>query len=163
MTNSEVRTMRSEKSDEIAHKASWRHFARHFVEMVVAMVVGMMGLGALESLFLAWLGYSVDDISATVVVLVMAANMVIGMSLWMRHRRHGWASIREMGAAMFLAFAVLLVPFWANLLSEDVVFGLGHVLMLPFMLVVMLRHMDVYGRDHRSIPLPNPREKVRTS
>ncbi|MHC8503747.1 hypothetical protein ACVGVP_09520 [Pseudonocardia artemisiae] len=40
----------------------------------------------------------------------MATNMTIGMSLWMRYRGHGWRSITEMGASMYIPFIVLFVP-----------------------------------------------------
>jgi hypothetical protein len=130
---------------------SKRRLVRHFVEMVAAMIIGMMVLGMLESLVLALLGYSIDDIPVAPLVLAMGTNMAIGMSVWMRHRGHGWVSIGEMDAAMYLAFAVLLVPFWAGVLSEDPVFGLGHVLMLPFMVVAMFRRYDEYAgvQHHR--------------
>ena len=34
--------------------------------------------------------------------LVMALNMTIGMTVWMRYRRHSWAMCGEMAGAMFL-------------------------------------------------------------
>ena len=96
-------------------RTPWRYFVRHFVEMVVAMVVGMVVLGlALKPL----LGLSDLFERADLNALVMATNMTIGMSLWMRYRRHGWESIAEMGAAMYIPFAVLLVPFWAGVLPR---------------------------------------------
>jgi predicted tellurium resistance membrane protein TerC len=74
-------------------RTPWRYFVRHFVEMVVAMVVGMVVLGlALKPL----LGLSDLFERADLSALVMATNMTIGMSLWMRYRGHGWASIAEM-------------------------------------------------------------------
>jgi hypothetical protein len=77
-------------------RTPWRYFVRHFGEMVVAMVVGMVVLGlALKPL----LGLSALFERADLSVLVMATNMAIGMSLWMRYRGHGSASIAEMGAA----------------------------------------------------------------
>ena len=79
----------------------------------------------------------------------MATNMVIGMSLWMRHRGHGWVGIAEMAVAMYLPFIVLFVPYWAGLLSRGGVLGLGHILMLAAMLMVMLHRQDKYGQDQR--------------
>ena len=77
-------------------------------------------------------------------VLVMATNMTLGMALWMAVRRHRWVAIAEMGLAMYVPFAVLLPPFWAGWLSADAVFVLGHVLMLPAMLLAMLRRPAEY-------------------
>jgi hypothetical protein len=116
--------------------------------MVVAMVVGMMVLGPLVNLALPLLGASGLSQRADVGSLVMATNMTIGMSLWMRYRKHTWASIAEMGAAMYLPFVLLLVPFWAGLLSGGGLMTAGHVLMLPLMVVAMLRRRDEYTQHH---------------
>ena len=80
----------------VSHDTSWRHFVRHFLEMVVAMIVGMAVLGAMFRLvLLPLLGFSYAEVAELTELraLVMATNMVIGMSLWMRHRGHGWASV----------------------------------------------------------------------
>jgi hypothetical protein len=117
--------------------------------MVVAMVAGMVFLGAILRLIFTLLGYS-DLLDQTEPrTLLMAVNMTVGMSLWMRYRGHTWASVGEMAGAMFLPFVALLVAFWAGLLSADAIMLGGHVLMLPFMAVVMLRRRDEYARDHR--------------
>jgi len=71
------------------------------------------------------------------------------MSLWMRRRGHNWLSIAEMGAAMYLPFAVLMVPFWAGLLPGHMLMIGGHVLMLPAMVAAMLHRRDEYIADHR--------------
>ncbi|WP_144126893.1 hypothetical protein [Catellatospora sichuanensis] len=113
-------------------------FALHFAEMVVAMFVGMLALGPLWSL--AWPGLS--DLTV-LSVLVMATNMTIGMALWMRFRRHGWARIAEMSAAMYVPFLVLLVPYAYGAVSGEALMMGGHLLMLPAMLAAMLwRHRE---------------------
>jgi copper chaperone CopZ len=127
---------------------SWRHFVRHFIEMVVAMVVGMAVLGPVVNLVFSLLGAADLMHRAELGALVMATNMTIGMSLWMRYRKHGWASIGEMGAAMYLPFVVLFVPFWAGLLSDSALMVGGHVLMLPAMLAAMLWRRDEYIQHH---------------
>lgn len=112
-----------------------RRFVRHFLEMVVAMVVGMVVLGML------W-----PDLHGRTELhaLVMATNMTIGMVAWMAYRRHGPLSIVEMSAAMYVPFVVLFPPFWAGWLSEGAVLTLGHLLMLPAMLLAMLRRPAEY-------------------
>ena len=115
-------------------------FTLHFLEMVVAMVVGMIVLGPIWSF--AWPGLSGN---MTAQVLVMATNMSLGMALWMKIRRHGWASIAEMSAAMYVPFLVLLPFFWAGVLSGMTLMGAGHVLMLPAMLIAMLRRRHEYS------------------
>lgn len=123
----------------------WGHFVRHFAEMVVAMFVGMAVLGlAVKPLTGQFDVFQRTDLS----VLIMATNMTIGMSVWMRYRRHSWASIGEMGAAMYLPFALLLVPYWAGLLPGGMLMIGGHVLMLPAMAAAMWRRRDEYLRSH---------------
>ena len=77
-------------------------------------------------------------------VLVMATNMSIGMGAWMRFRGHSWPAIAEMSAAMYVPFAVLLVPYWAGAVSGPFLFTAGHVLMLPAMALAMWWRLDEY-------------------
>ena len=112
--------------------ASW-YFTRHYLEMLAAMVVGMVGLGWLE-------GFLPLDLMARVDVgaLVMATNMSVGMSAWMRFRNRSWRGAGAMSATMYLPFLVLLVPFWAGGIPASAVLPWGHVLMLPAMGLAML-------------------------
>ena len=126
-----------------------RYLLRHFAEMVAAMLVGMVVLGVVVRLVLGLLGYS-DVLDRTETrVLVMTVTMAVGMSVWMRYRRHGWPSIVEMDLAMALAFVVVLVPFWLGVLSGQAVMMVGHVLMLPAMALAMLRRRDEYASAAR--------------
>ncbi|SDB99937.1 flagellar biosynthetic protein FliP [Geodermatophilus telluris] len=120
-------------------RRTW-HLVRHYLEMVVAMLVGMVALGPLEQL--VWPG--LDD-RVDVHAVVMATNMAIGMGAWMRVRGHSWPAIAEMSAAMYVPFAVLLVPFWAGALSGDTLFTAGHLLMLPAMALAMWWRLDEYA------------------
>ena len=113
-------------------RRTW-HLVRHYLEMVVAMVVGMVALGPVEDLL--WPG--LDD-RLDVHVVVMATNMAIGMGAWMRFRGHSWRAIAEMSAAMYVPFAVLLVPYWAGAVSGGLLMTVGHVAMLPLMALAML-------------------------
>lgn len=115
-------------------------FALHFLEMVVAMVAGMVVLEPVWS----FLWPDLSDV-VTAHVLVMATDMALGMAVWMRVRRHGWAGIAEMSAAMYVPFVVLLPFHWTGLLSGMALMTAGHVLMLPAMLVAMLRRRHEYG------------------
>jgi hypothetical protein len=78
--------------------------------------------------------------SAITTALVMATSMTLGMSIWMAIRKRSLRSILEMGAAMYLSFVVLFPAYWVGLLSGDALLVLGHVVMLPAMAVVILRH-----------------------
>ena len=112
--------------------ASW-HFARHYLEMLVAMAVGMVGFGWLE-------GFLPFDLMARVDLgaLVMATNMSVGMSAWMRFRSGSWRGTGVMSATMYLPFLALLVPYWAGGIPAGAVLPWGHVLMLPAMGLAML-------------------------
>jgi hypothetical protein len=112
---------------------------RHFLEMVVAMLVGMVALGPLWPHLPG---------GATVHTLVMATNMTIGMAAWMAFRRHRLMPIVEMGLAMYLPFVVLFPAYWVGWLSAAAVMIVGHVLMLPAMVLAMLRRPAEYTGHH---------------
>jgi flagellar biosynthetic protein FliP len=129
-------------------QAERRSFVRHYLEMVGAMVAGMVVLGGAVSLFCAVTGHQdlFDHVGAT--APIMATNMTVGMALWMRYRGHGWATVGEMAAAMYLPLAVLLVPFWIGVLPGGAMLGAMHVLMLPAMWLVIARNPDKYVHHH---------------
>ena len=132
---------------------SIRHFARHLGEMFLAMVVGMMVLGGVDRGIVSAAGGSVDDLRETapeVVALVMAFNMTVGMTVWMRHRGHSWARVAEMAGAMFVPAIAAIVLFWCALIHSDSILTLEHTAMLPAMIAVMLLHRSEYSRPvHR--------------
>ncbi len=134
---------------------TWR-FVRHYLEMVVAMAVGMVALAPVWSWASGALGASALLDRPDIGALVMATNMTIAMSAWMRYRRHGWAPIAEMGAAMYLPFLALFVPLWTGAISADTMMIAGHLLMLPAMAVVMLLRLDEYTlHTHHGHPMPD--------
>jgi hypothetical protein len=124
-------------------------FIRHYVEMLVAMAVGMAVLAPLWSLALAPLGVELTDHTA-LHAMVMATDMSVGMSAWMRWRGHGWRSVGEMSAAMYVPFAAVLVPYWLGALTADGVMLAGHLLMLPAMVIAMLARRDGYTGAHHA-------------
>lgn len=126
----------------------WRRFLRHFLEMVAAMLVGMVVLAPVWVGVFALLGCRSLLEHAGVHALAMATDMAIGMSVWMHHRDHSWASIGEMVGAMYLPFLVVLGPYRLGLMSADTMLTLGHVLMVPCMLAVMLHRRQEYTQDH---------------
>jgi flagellar biosynthetic protein FliP len=120
-------------------------FALHFVEMMVAMFVGMFALAPVWSLAAPGLTERPDAHA-----IIMATNMSIGMAVWMWIRRHAWARIAEMSAAMYVPFLALLVPYWLGALSADGLMMLGHALMVPAMLAAMLwRRAEYSGQHHK--------------
>ena len=132
-----------------ANHAGARHFSRHFVEMFLAMMVGMMALGGLDSGILSAFGTSVRhvrDSAPEVFALVMALNMTVGMTVWMRYRRHSWAMCGEMAGAMFLPAILALVLFWCSVIHTRAVGGVSMAAMVPAMLAVMLFRRAEYSQ-----------------
>jgi hypothetical protein len=129
------------------YRPSWRSavtnraFVVHYLQMLAAMLAGMVVLGPLSML----LGHGAR---AEVEALLMATWMTAGMAAWMAWRRHPWSSIVEMGLAMYLAFVVLFPLHWLGQLSTDGLILVGHVLMLPAMLMAMLRRREEYLAGH---------------
>jgi hypothetical protein len=120
-------------------------FLLHYLEMAIAMVLGMLLLG------LVWSAVLPDDIRFDVDTLIMAADMTIGMAVWMRVRHHGWPSIAEMSLAMFVPFLILLVPYWFGVLPGHLVMSVGHTLMFVFMALAMLWRREEYTQHrHRA-------------
>lgn len=120
-------------------------FLGHVAEMTAAMMIGMplvgMPLRALQgALFGAW-SLGIPEVRAT----GMAVSMTVAMVVWMRIRRHSWRASAEMGAAMLLPTIALLPLLWVGIISGSALIGLGHVVMLPAMLVVMLYRRRDYG------------------
>ncbi|MEQ4715436.1 hypothetical protein [Nonomuraea sp. B19D2] len=123
----------------------WGRFALHYVEMIIAMFAGMFALGMLQSA----LGLAVShDQHPDLAYLVMAVNMSVGMAVWMRIRRHGWASTLEMCAVMFVPVVPLFPLLWLGVIDGGVLMVVTHVAMFPLMLVAMLRRLDEYAGCH---------------
>jgi hypothetical protein len=71
------------------------------------------------------------------VVALMATDMAIGMTLWMRLRRHGWPVTLQMCAAMYVP--LLLLPLVATDVMGAMTFmTVAHVVMCVAMLLVLL-------------------------
>lgn len=133
-----------------ASRGSKRRFFRHYLEMIAVMLVSMMVLSGLFWGILGILGHGDLRHFLGVRAFVMTINMAIGMTIWMRFRRHGWASTLEMDAAMILPLVLLIGPYWAGMLSGGALMGVEHLLMLPFMYIVMLRRYDEYAQVHQA-------------
>ena len=133
------------ETEHTAHRLSARKFTLHFLEMVVAMAVGMVALHPVWTLVLdatGTTGLMHDPYTGS---LIMATDMTVAMSAWMRFRGHRWRPIAEMGAAMYLPFLVLFVPLALGLIGEGALMLWGHVLMLPAMAAAMLLRPHEYA------------------
>jgi hypothetical protein len=133
----------------MTRNAETRRFAVHYAEMVAAMFAGMGVFAPLWHIVFEALGLTAMD-RTDVMAMTMATDMVIGMSLWMWLRGHTAAPIVEMAVAMYLPFAVLLVPLWLGLISATFLMIAGHVLMFGTMLLAMLLRRSEYTCHHRN-------------
>lgn len=148
---------------ELSRRTERRNLVRHFLEMVGAMLVGMAVLGMVVRVICMALGHSdylLDHVGLR--APVMAANMTIGMAVWMRYQGHNWGAIAEMGGAMVVPLVVLIAPFWAGVLSDDALLGWMHVLMLPAMVIAMRLRRDEYAQNHHRHVAATPRHSVTT-
>ncbi|WP_116451375.1 hypothetical protein [Blastococcus litoris] len=127
------------------HRLSARRFALHFAEMVAAMAVGMVALHPVWMLVLDAFGAGSVMDNPYSGALIMATNMTVAMSAWMKFRGHRWRPIAEMGAAMYLPFLVLFVPLALGFISDGALVLWGHVLMLPAMAVAMVLRPSEYA------------------
>ena len=127
------------------HRLSAKKFALHFAEMVAAMAVGMVALHPLWMWVLDVMGAAELMRNPYTGALIMATNMTVAMSAWMKVRGHGWRPIAEMGAAMYLPFLALFAPLALGLIGSGTLMLWGHVLMLPAMAAVMLLRPHEYA------------------
>jgi len=127
------------------HRLSSKKFALHFAEMVVAMAVGMVVLHPLWMFVLDAAGAATLMHNPYTGALIMATNMTVAMSAWMRFRGHRWRPIVEMGAAMYVPFLVLFVPLGLELIDSGALMLWGHLLMLPAMAIAMLLRPRAYA------------------
>ena len=128
----------------------WGRFALHYLEMVVAMFAGMLALGGTLRVALAVAGVDYGmDTHPELTMLEMGFTMALGMTAWMRYRRHGWSRTLEMSGTM-VAPAVAAVPLVAwDVMDAGAVMAIEHVAMFALMFVVMLlRRGDYLGHAH---------------
>jgi hypothetical protein len=146
---------RDAAGQEGASVAGARHFFRHFGEMFLAMTVGMIALAGLDAAMFAAAGTSIPDIKDSapeVWGLLMALNMTIGMTVWMRHRGHSWAMCAEMAGAMFLPAMSAIVLFWCAVIHGHAIGPITMGGMVPAMIAVMLLRRTEYSQPVRSHP-----------
>lgn len=141
-----------------ASVAGARHFFRHFGEMFLAMLVGMWVGAVVDGAIFAVAGTSIPDVKDSapeVWGLLMALNMIVGMTLWMRHRRHTWAMCAEMAGAMLAPAVLAIVLFWCAVIHGDSVGRVEMMAMLPAMIAVMLLRRTEYSQPvHAHAPKP---------
>lgn len=124
------------------------NFIQHLLEMTIAMFVGMFALGIPAKLLFSELGWTVLNESMVPRTLLMATWMSLGMAAWMRVRGCGWPAILEMSLAMYVPFVGMYPFYWAGLVGDMAIMVVGHVLMVPAMVVAMLFRLSEYTGGH---------------
>jgi flagellar biosynthetic protein FliP len=112
--------------------------------MIVAMFVGMAILGMAGAGVEALTDLELPG-APEPAALKMAVDMSVGMMVWMRYRRHGWAGTLEMVGAMLVPVAVFVPLSWLGVISGELLMIIMHVVMLPLVLVVMLHRRAEYA------------------
>ena len=70
------------------HHLSAKKFTLHFLEMVVAMAVGMVALHPVWTFALVAAGWSAILDAPEAMAMIMATDMTIAMTAWMKYRGH---------------------------------------------------------------------------
>ena len=134
-------------------------FSLHFVEMFIAMSIGMAIFGPVRSA-LAAQGYTalLDPRSIDHQVW-MNLFMVVPMVLWMRVRGHKWQHGIEMGAAMVVptACVILLCRLGLTDILPWFTTSLTGIAMLAGMIGYMLYRREMYTSGYSLSWLRRPR------
>src|SRR5687768_2560332 len=118
---------------------STKHFVRHYLEMVAAMFLGMAVLSPPAGWVMSAFGTSWGDISAAMMILVMATTMTVPMVGWMVYRGHGTRANAEMSASMYVPAFAAIALLWSGMVTgTGVLMIVEHVAMLLCMAGVML-------------------------
>jgi hypothetical protein len=141
----------------IALQRAWLHgptarFIRHLVEMVIAMMVGMIALGVPLNAILVAQGYP-DGLKAypEISALAMTLEMTLAMAVWMLFRRHRFAIVAEMSAAMVAAAVIVVGLCVVHTLPAASAPGLADVGMYAAMLGLMVYRRSEYIVDHSAM------------
>jgi flagellar biosynthetic protein FliP len=118
-------------------------FTRHYVEMAGAMLVGMVVLGRAESLLASAAGHPHALAGVAVPALAMAANMTVGVAVWMWLRGHRLRLTGEMVVGMTVGF-LALAPQWTGAAGHHAPMMAGHELMFLGMFVAMFARRQHY-------------------
>ena len=126
------------------------NFVQHLLEMTIAMFMGMFVLGMPADMLFEALGWTALTEDLVLSTLLMATYMSIGMAAWMRFRGCRWRITLEMCLAMYVPFLIMYPPYFAGWASPMAVMMVGHLLMVPAMVVAMLIRLDEYTVSHHA-------------
>jgi hypothetical protein len=127
--------------------AATGRFLLHFLEMVIAMGVGMAIFGPVKTALVDQGYTALLDRSSLDYLFWMNLFMVVPMVLWMRARGHTWRHGIEMGGAMMIPTACVLLLCRAGVTDVLPWFttSLTGIAMFGGMLVYMLYRREMYS------------------
>jgi hypothetical protein len=125
-------------------------FLLHFLEMVIAMGVGMAIFGPVKTALVDQGYTALLDRTSFDYQLWMDLSMVVPMVLWMRARGHMWRHGIEMGGAMIIPTACVLLLCRAGVTDVLPWFttSLTGIAMFGGMLVYMLYRREMYSSGY---------------
>lgn len=124
----------------------WRRFAKHLLLMLAAMYVGMLTLYPAYGFLAGRMGYADPARDLPMLsALMMAVSMTLPMAVLMHHQRHGWRPTAEMAGAMTVPALAAALSYSIGIIPADAVMSIGHSIMIPAMLAVMLLRFDHYA------------------
>ena len=124
-------------------------FGAHALEMCMVMCAGAIVLSLLFFEGAALLGYA--DVPSTAPALsafVIAVNLSLPMTLWMRHRGMAWRPTLEMAASTMVTGLVLIAAYWVGLAPKGSLIEIQTSLACPLMIAVMLLRFPLYSAQH---------------
>jgi hypothetical protein len=130
--------------------AAGGRFALHFLEMAIAMGVGMAIFGPLKGALVDQGYTALLDKTSLEYQFWMNLFMVVPMVLWMRARGHMWRHGVEMGAAMVIPTACIILLCRAGVTDVLPWFttSLASIAMFGGMLGYMLYRHDMYSTGY---------------
>lgn len=121
-------------------------FGWHVVVMVALMYAGMIVLAPVYEWIAAGLGSAEPWTQWPVAsAFVMDATMTVPMVPFMRRHGHSWTRVAEMGGAMVLPTVVAVALEGTGVVSAGSVMSIGHLAMVPAMVVAMLVRYREYA------------------
>ena len=124
-------------------------FGLHLLEMCMVMCGGAVVLSVLFFGAASLLGYT--DLPRTapeLSVFVIALNLSVPMTVWMRYRGMAWQPTLEMAGSTMVPGLVLIVAYWMDLIARDSLVEVQTSLACPAMIAVMLLRFRLYSSTH---------------
>lgn len=127
-------------------------FLLHLLEMCMVMCAGAIGLSVLFFGTASLMGFTnLPARAPELSVLVIALNLSLPMTAWMRFRGMAWRPTLEMSGSTMVFGLLLIAAYWMDLVAKDGLVELQASAACPLMLVVMLFRPRLYSSHHHAV------------